>query len=168
MDLPIITALANLVPNILPFFSKDETTNEAVQLIADTAKTITGATSEEEAFKILKSNPESLLKYQEAINLQVLSMYQEETKRLEGINQTMRSEVVSSDAYVRRMRPTFGYIMAATWAVQMGAIAYTIIKVPAKASEIITSMASMTTIWSVGLAVLGVYVYKRSQEKTYL
>ena len=27
------------------------------------------------------------------------------------------------DAYVRRMRPTFGYIMALTWLAQMGAIA---------------------------------------------
>src|SRR5690606_29212264 len=39
------------------------------------------------------------------------------------INRTMRAETASDDVYVRRMRPTFGYVMAATWAAQMMAVA---------------------------------------------
>jgi hypothetical protein len=63
------------------------------------------------------------------------------------------------------MRPTLGYIMAVTWAAQMLALAYTILVNPAASGEVIDSMSSLSTIWSVGLAVLGVYVYKRSEEK---
>lgn len=82
------------------------------------------------------------------------------------INRTIRAEVASSDAYVRRMRPTFGYIIAVTWAAQMGAIAFAIIEDPAEAGLVIQAMASLGTIWTVGLSVLGIYVYKRSQEKS--
>jgi hypothetical protein len=46
---------------------------------------------------------------------------------IEEINKSFRGEVSSSDAYVRRMRPTFGYMMAFTWAAQMMAIAYVIV-----------------------------------------
>ena len=81
------------------------------------------------------------------------------------VNRSLRAEVVSNDPYVRRMRPTFGYVMALTWAGQMGAIAYVIVTDPAKAGTVIAAMASLGTIWTVGLSVLGIYVYKRSQEK---
>ncbi len=91
---------------------------------------------------------------------------QEELKTLiTEINQSLRAEVASSDPYVRRMRPTFGYIMAVTWAAQMLAVAFTILDNPAQAGEVINAMASLSAIWTVGLSVLGIYVYKRSQEK---
>ena len=75
------------------------------------------------------------------------------------------AESASEDAYVRRMRPTFGYIMALTWLAQMGAIAWVIVADPVQANLIITAMTSLGTIWSVGLSVLGIYVYKRSEDK---
>ena len=84
---------------------------------------------------------------------------------LQQVNQTIRAESVSDDAYVRRMRPTFGYIMAFTWAAQMGAIAYTVVADPQQAAPVIAAVASLGTIWTVGLSVLGIYVYRRSGEK---
>jgi len=81
------------------------------------------------------------------------------------VNRTIRAEVGSDDAYVRRMRPTFGYIMALTWAAQMGAIAWSIVTDPEGASRVIADMANLSVIWTVGLSVLGIYVYKRSEEK---
>jgi phosphoglycerate-specific signal transduction histidine kinase len=66
-----------------------------------------------------------------------------ETEKLREINASLRTEIESQDPYVRRMRPTFGYLMAFTWAAQMFAVA----------------------IWAVGLSVLGIYVYKRSEDK---
>lgn len=71
----------------------------------------------------------------------------------------------SGDWYVRRMRPTFGYLMAITWACQMLALAYTIVFAPETAGLIMQSMESLGLIWSAGLSVLGIYVYKRSEEK---
>ncbi|MDF1749950.1 MAG: 3TM-type holin [Alphaproteobacteria bacterium] len=84
---------------------------------------------------------------------------------LQEVNQTIRAESTSEDAYVRRMRPTFGYIMAFTWAAQMGAIAYTVVADPQQAAPVIAAVASLGTIWTVGLSVLGIYVYRRSGEK---
>ncbi len=84
---------------------------------------------------------------------------------LTQVNDTMRKELASEDKYVRRMRPTFGYIMAVTWGFQMLAIAYVIVVDTARAGIILNAMSSLSAIWGVGLSVLGVYVYKRSEEK---
>lgn len=84
---------------------------------------------------------------------------------LSEINQSLRAEISSSDPYVRRMRPTFGYLMAATWAAQMMGLAYVMIFQTEKAPAVLDSMESLSTIWGVGLSVLGIYVYKRSEEK---
>lgn len=81
------------------------------------------------------------------------------------INQSLRLEAQSTDPYVRRMRPTFGYLMAATWAAQMFGIAYIMIFRTESAPAILDGMEALSTIWAVGLSVLGIYVYKRSEEK---
>ena len=90
---------------------------------------------------------------------------QEYETALSEINQSLRAESASTDAYVRRMRPTFGYLMAITWAVQMMALAYVVVFRTEKAQEVLEGMEALSTIWAVGLSVLGVYVYKRSEEK---
>lgn len=73
---------------------------------------------------------------------------------IEQVNTSLRTEVAADDIYVRRMRPTFGYIMAIT-----------ILTDPASAGALMQGLGHLSTIWTVGLSVLGVYVYKRSQEK---
>lgn len=87
---------------------------------------------------------------------------------LSEINQSLRAEVASNDPYVRRMRPTFGYLMAFTWAAQMFGLAYVVVFETEKAAAVLSGMASLSTIWAVGLSVLGIYVYKRSEEKKML
>lgn len=84
------------------------------------------------------------------------------------VNQSLRAEIASEDKYVRRMRPTFGYLMAATWAAQMLGIAYVIIFDTDKAGVVMAAMGNLSAIWMVGLSVLGVYVYKRSDDKKIL
>ena len=90
---------------------------------------------------------------------------QENSEGLSAINETIRAEVASGDQYVRRMRPTFGYLMAFTWAAQMFAIAYIIVFETEKSVFVLNAMGSLSAIWAVGLSVLGIYVYKRSEEK---
>ncbi|WP_448192703.1 3TM-type holin [Azospirillum sp. sgz301742] len=75
------------------------------------------------------------------------------------------AEAASDDPYVRRMRPTFGYAMALSWCAQMGALAWVIVTEPERADAVIEAMTSLGTIWTMGLSVLGIYVYKRSEEK---
>lgn len=88
-----------------------------------------------------------------------------DSKILESVNASLRAEVASTDPYVRRMRPTFGYMMAVTWGAQMMAIAYVIIAEPREAGNVMNGMADLGTIWAVALSVLGIYVYQRSNEK---
>ena len=88
-----------------------------------------------------------------------------ESKKIAEINQSLRKEIESQDQYVRRMRPTFGYLMAITWAAQMLGVAYIIAFEPARAGEVLNAMSSLSAIWAVGLSVLGIYVYKRSEDK---
>ncbi|MDG1153386.1 MAG: 3TM-type holin [Alphaproteobacteria bacterium] len=88
-----------------------------------------------------------------------------DSEKIGQINTSLRTEVLSQDKYVRRMRPTFGYIMAISWFIQMTIIAISVITNPQISGEIISSFAELSVMWSVGLSVLGVYVYKRSGEK---
>ena len=97
---------------------------------------------------------------------QLAQMQSEEFKAtLSEINQTIRAEVASQDRYVRRMRPTFGYIMALSWAAQMFGIAYIIIFDTERAGVVMAAMGSLSAIWAIGLSVLGIYVYRRSDDK---
>ncbi len=89
----------------------------------------------------------------------------ERSDALAQVNESLRTEVASSDLYVRRMRPTFGYLMAITWTAQMLGIAYVIVFQTERAPVVLNAVESLSTIWGIALSVLGLYVYKRSDEK---
>lgn len=89
----------------------------------------------------------------------------ERSEVLAQVNESLRFEVGSTDLYVRRMRPTFGYLMALTWTAQMLAIAYVIVFDTSRAAVVLQAVESLSTIWCIALSVLGLYVYKRSDEK---
>lgn len=101
----------------------------------------------------------------EEANRHIEAMAASDVDALKTVNESLRAEVASTDPYVRRMRPTFGYIMAFTWAAQMFAVAYIMVTDPGNASVIIQAVESLSAIWAVGLSVLGIYVYKRSEDK---
>lgn len=91
--------------------------------------------------------------------------HEEFTASLSEANQNLRAELASEDPYVRRMRPTFGYLMAFTWAAQMLGLSYVIVFQTARAGTVLDAMGSLSAIWAVALSVLGIYVYKRSEDK---
>ena len=90
---------------------------------------------------------------------------QENAAVLAQVNESLRAEVASEDPYVRRMRPTFGYLMALTWAAQMFGIAYVIVFRTNEVGAVMQAIGNLSVIWTVGLSVLGIYVYKRSEDK---
>lgn len=163
--LPIITGLAQLAPTILPLLSRDETAQKAAEAASIVARQITGKESDETALAALKASPTLQLEYQRAMNDHAVAFYQEETKRLEAVNSTIRAEVASSDPYVRRWRPTFGYIGALSFGAMMFGLAYTIFDDPAEAANVATAIGSMSGVWAPLMAVLGVAVWSRSQDK---
>ena len=67
--------------------------------------------------------------------------------------------------YARLMRPTFGYVVAFSWGVQMLAVAFVILFRTDQAAGIINAMESLSTTWAVGLSVLGIYVYRKRLVK---
>lgn len=117
----------------------------------------------------LKNNPEARAKLEKLENEHAREMRRmvlaAETNRLESINKTMRAEAQANDAYVRRWRPTFGYLCALTWAAQAGAVAWVIVSSPAEAATTIESISSLTPMWGIALSILGINVSARSRDK---
>lgn len=131
--------------------------------VAQGASSALGALSD--AFGRGEISPEELAEVNRHIEKMEELEVAERRTTIEQINESLRTEVASTDPYVRRMRPTFGYIIATTWAAQMFAIAYVIVFETSQAALVIEAVQSLGTIWAVGLSVLGIYVYKRSEEK---
>lgn len=128
-----------------------------------------GASDPEEVEQILKKDPAAYerikkLELEHERDLRKM-MLEAETSKLSQVNQTMRAEAASNDAYVRRWRPTFGYLTAIAWAVQSCAIAYVFIAEPQQAGQIAQAIGALTPMWGIALAMLGINVAKRSQDK---
>lgn len=81
------------------------------------------------------------------------------------VNATFQAEIASTDRFVRRWRPTFGYAVAATWTVQMTGLTGLILFQPSHAADIVGALAELTTMWAVALSVLGLSVANRSRDK---
>lgn len=160
----IALGLASIVPSIVKWIAGDDAGSVA-QKVVDVAKTVAGKDDAQAAVDAIKADPKLALDFQQAWMAHELSMYQEETKRLDIVNQSMRAEIASNDPYTRRMRPTFGYILALSWGALMMAITYRVIFNPTGLDQMIDSVAKLAPMWEVALSVLGVYLYKRSSDK---
>ena len=168
MPIPgLILALAQAAPSIIGLLDSDDASvaNRAARAVSETARAVTGEATDEGALAVLKADPAKMIEYQSAMNAHAVSMYQSETERLKSVNETMRAETASSDEYVRRMRPTMGYALILSWTATVLVIVYTIVAAPQDAPAVIKAVAELGTIWTVALSVLGLYVYKRSEDK---
>lgn len=156
--------IAKLVMGDTPVASK--VADAAVSVVSQvTGISVTDEHSARSAAQALTLNAEQAAEVQNLANQHAVSIMAEETKRLAVVNETIRNEANSADPFVRRMRPFFGYIMALTWGAQMAAASYVIVTDPGKAAAVLSGISETTLLWGAGLAVLGVYVWKRSDEK---
>ncbi|SES24512.1 Holin of 3TMs, for gene-transfer release [Vreelandella subterranea] len=125
----------------------------------------------------LERDPEATAKLQNLENehQQTLTrmVLEAESVRLGEVNKTMRAEAASNDAFVRRWRPTYGYLTAAAWFIQMtgftvilGVVAF---RSPGELAAVVGALGAVLSallgLWSIALAVLGINVHKRSQDK---
>lgn len=92
-----------------------------------------------------------------------------QTAALAEVNSTMRSEmqaaVAGAGMWRTGWRPAFGWVMAASFGWVMFAIGMLLISEPDKAGDAVQGVAAMGGIWTVGLSVLGVAVWRRSDDK---
>ncbi len=156
--------LAEVVPEVVGWLGGDDAEDTANRVV-DTAKSITGADSADKARAALKENPEQLARVREALLSYRAEALAQETERLKAVNRTIRTEATADDAYVRRWRPTWGYVSALTWAALMLGIVYVMAVHPQYTAEIINAVTNLTPMWGTALAVLGINVAKRSQDK---
>lgn len=160
----IALALAQFVPGLTRLLMGDKA-GEVADKVVDAANAVTGADNPDEALAQIKQYPELQLKLQQEMNHIVLAELEAENKQLATINATMQVEYTSGDKFVRRWRPFFGYMTAITWAIQMSALSWVIVDQPEKAGAVITAASGLTGMWGIALAVLGVYINKRSHDK---
>lgn len=126
--------------------------------------------------KLIQADPNAAIKLKELefnnkVQLEKLVIESEsnrlahETSSIQAVNATMQQEAVSGDAWQRRWRPFWGYISGTAFFMQISAIIYVMIVMPAYAAALITALASLQVFWSVPLAVLGISAYQRGKEK---
>ena len=164
--IPAILALAQLVgPSVVGLLTGSKTAAKAAEVVSQTARALTGASTDDAALEALKADPAKMLEYKAAMNEHAATMYAEETRRLGMVNDTMRVEYANADPYVRRMRPTFGYIIAASFGLLILTVCTTIFISIDKAAVVIKALAELEWIIVAALAVIGVYVKKRSDDK---
>ena len=124
--------------------------------------------------RAIATDPQAAMKLKEAQmrhveELEKLSISAEnmriaaETHDLEQVNRTMRAELANGNWYQKGWRPTWGYLSAGAFAAQMAAISYLLIN--NGDPQLISAIGSLTTIWSVALAVVGVTSHRRSTDK---
>lgn len=136
--------------------------------------------TEDAVSKAISADPDAAVKLAqiEADNKVALQrlLIENKTAQLVAVNGTMQVEAKADDAYVRRWRPTIGYVVAFQFALVglavfigvLGAVFYA--KDAAQSTAIMQGLAalvgSMTVIIATECAVLGVNIHKRSQDKT--
>ncbi len=162
--LSIALALAKFAPMVAGWIGGDDA-EKTVEQVIDVAKQVTGLADPESALRQIQNDPELTIRFQQAMNPVIIAKLQSDTARLVAINTTMVAESKSSDKFVRRWRPTFGYMIALTWLIQMTALGIVMVNTPADAPAVINSMASLSFMWGIALSVLGINVSKRSQDK---
>lgn len=179
--------LADIVKNVAPAIAialGGPAAGAAVKFLGDKFLGNPNASEEEITNAIAQATPADLIKLKELdqqflleqVKLKVQSEQnnlQADSQQLETVNQTIRAEYASNDNFTRRWRPTWGYVMAFTWAVTfLGitfSILYSVIKAPQHASIIINAIAayisSMSLLWGIALTVLGVNIQARTKDK---
>lgn len=150
---------------------------ETAEKIIEVGKAVVGTNQPEDILPALKANPELLLQFQQQATQIELAELEAHTRQLEAINETARAAINSDDKYVRRWRPTWGYVTAVTWALQSMAIMFcfcaaAVATLYGKAEAVTALMngaaslaGALTVQWGVALTVLGVNVVKRSHDK---
>jgi hypothetical protein len=146
----IVSALSKVFKN-----HKSEKLQKAGAVLEEISAVFSNGDISAEDQEEIHRHMEEVLKIESEMNADIIS----------EINQSIRAEIASEDKYVRHMRPTFGYLMAITWAAQMLAVAYVMIFETQNAGFLIEAVGALSPIWAVGLSVLGIYVYKRSEDK---
>ncbi len=166
-----VSLASKFAPYLIKKLRGDKAADTAEEVFS-IAKAVTGFEEPDKAIKMIESDPETALKFKEAIMNYESMVIQEDTRRLEIANQTMRTEYETT-GWKTGWRPYWGYLSGTMFGVQMLAFSYigiyAIMKTPKEAIEVINAIATLaaalSTTWLLALSVLGLAVHKRSKDK---
>lgn len=175
--LSIATGILSLIGGPLGRLIGGERGEQIANAVVGTAQRVTGVASPDAALDALRQDPAMVAKLQsELIGLERDELAAE-TERLRTVNATMQAEAASADPYVRRWRPTWGYVTAYAWAAQVGATVLAVIAAAilaimgdaAKGATLLTAVSGLWEAsfasWGIALTVLGLQVHARSRDK---
>ncbi|PWC44282.1 3TM-type holin [Azospirillum sp. TSO22-1] len=158
-----LLSLLPLIPDLVGM--ADDKLGKVAERFVPAVQALTGQSEPDGIAAALKADPALLLQVQKLATNAMLAVERDEVERLRIVNATMQNEANSKDPFVRRMRPAFGYLIALVILLQTLIIAYVAVMHPSELAASITAMSQMSSILLPALAVLGVYVYRRSDEK---
>jgi len=165
-------ALAEFVPTIAGWFGGDDA-EETTQQVIDVAKSVTGMDNDSDAIAAIKKDPALQIQFQQAMNPVIIARLDAETKQQAEINATMRAELSSSSWFKSGWRPALGWSVALSFAAMLFSIifilVYGVIEKPTVIKDFVIAlgslMGSLTMLWTMAFAVLGVNVNRRSDDK---
>lgn len=172
----ILRGLTEFVPHLARWIGGDKAGAVADQAI-DIARQVTGQAEPPDALEAIRRDPQLQIQLQQAMTPVIIAQLEADARELESINATMRAEYASSDEYVRRWRPYWGYITARAWMLQIAMLAVVVIgaviatvmgqtaAVDALLAGAATLVGALTVQWGIALTVLGVSVSKRTHDK---
>lgn len=163
-------------PRIAKWLGGDKAEDVANQVVG-LAQTVTKTDNGTAAVTALKADPAKLIEFQRQLGDLEIRLFEEETERMRIVNQTMRAEAGVEDRYVRRWRPTIGYVVAgqlallglAIFAAVIGGVVAAFQGKPDVVQVLLegmgTLMSSLSIILGTELTVLGVNIAQRSKDK---
>ncbi len=169
-----LSKLAGYAPSIVGAITSGGATLPL--LVGQVVKDITGkevTTHAEAEAAILAATPDQMLAFKVADQNFALAMRKEDTATLGITNKTIQIESGSTDWFVRRWRPFFGYCVAISWITQMSGITfvfcYVAITSPVDLVGLVGQLGllagALTGMWGLALTVLGLSVHQRSKDK---
>lgn len=177
MLLSLATGILSLVGGPLGRLIGGERGEQIAKTVVDVTMRVTGAATPDAALEALRQDPALVAKLQsELIGLERAEL-EAETERLRIVNASMQAEAASADPFVRRWRPTWGYVTAYAWAAQVGATVLAVVAAAilaimgdaAKGATLLTAVAGLWEAsfasWGIALTVLGLQVHARSRDK---
>lgn len=167
--LSIITGLIGIAPTIAKWLGGDKAEAVAEQ-VAGIARSVTGQSDTQSAVDAIKADPALALEFQKAWMATELALEQEETKRQQMVNETMRAEAQSEHWPQWSWRPFWGFTSGLAFlfvAVLCCVLGYrAIVEKDSAALTMIPQLVSaFAALFAIPGAILGVTAWKRGQEK---
>jgi len=168
----IAFGLAKFAPTIAGWFGGDDA-EEAAEKVVGIAKQVTGLDDPQDAMAKIQNDPALQIQFQQAMNPVIIARLENETKQQAEVNATIRAELSSSSLFKSGWRPALGWSVALSFSAMLLSIifilVYGVIEKPTVIKDFVNAlgslMGSLTMLWTMAFAVLGVNVVKRSDDK---